>query len=225
MYKIETHLHTLYSSSCGQLTADEIVEGYLAAGYSGLILTDHYNRDTFRHLNIDTTGPEDKLAAFLTGYHKLLDAGEKKGLKIYRGAEVRFDGSWNDYLLYGYSDVLLTDPETVFTMGVEAFYKLVQKDGALLIHAHPYRNGGIPTTAAALDGVEVLNMNHHHDNRNDLALAFAQKHGLLETSGSDCHETAHIGNGGILVERLPENDRELVSLLRGRNYRLIGKND
>ncbi len=225
MYKIETHLHTLYSSSCGQLTAEEIVEGYLAAGYSGLILTDHYNRDTFCHLGMDTKGNGDKLAAFLTGYRRLLEEGARRGLKIYRGAEVRFDGSWNDYLLYGYSDELLTDPEAVFTMGVEAFYERVRADGALLIHAHPYRNGGIPTTAAALDGVEVLNRNHHHDNRNDLALAFAQKHGLLETSGSDCHETAHIGNGGILVEKMPENDRELVALLRSRNYRLIGNND
>lgn len=221
MFKIETHLHTCYSSACGELTADEIVRGYLAAGYSGLIVTDHYNRDTFRMFQMDTATPGNHLEAFLQGYEKLRQAGEKQGLKIYRGAEVRFDGKWNDYLLYGYSDELLRDPETVFTMGVEAFYEKCRADGALLIHAHPYRNGGTPTTADALDGVETRNMNHHHDNRNDLALAFAQAHGLLETSGSDCHETAHIGTGGILVEQLPADDRALVELLRSRNYKLI----
>lgn len=223
MFKIETHLHTCHSSACGQLTAEQIVEEYLAAGYCGLVLTDHYNRDTFHHLNVDTKAPGNKLEAFLTGYRKLKEAGEKHGLKIYRGAEVRFDGSWNDYLLYGYSDELLWDPEAIFTMGVEKFYPLVQADGALLIHAHPYRNGGAPTTAAALDGVEVLNMNHNHDNRNDLALNFAREHSLLETSGSDCHQKSHVGNGGILVEKLPENDRELVDMLRSGNYKLIGK--
>lgn len=223
MYKIETHLHTCHSSACGQMTAREIVDAYLEAGYSGLILTDHYNRDTFRHLNVDTKVPGNHLAAFLTGYRELARIGEKRGLKIFRGAEVRFDGSWNDYLLYGYSDELLQAPEAVFTMGVERFYELVKADGALLVHAHPYRNGGEPTTPAALDGVEVLNANQHHDNRNDLALTFARQHGLLETSGSDCHCLSHVGRGGILVDRLPENDAELVVLLRSGNYKLIGK--
>lgn len=223
MFKIETHLHTCHSSACGQMTAREIVDAYVEAGYSGLILTDHYNRDTFHFLNVDPAGDTDRLAAFLTGYRELVRVGEKRGLKVYRGAEVRFDGSWNDYLLYGYSDQLLQDPEAVFTMGVERFYELVKADGALLIHAHPYRNGGQPTTAAALDGVEVLNANHHHDNRNDLALSFAQQHQLLQTSGSDCHCTNHVGTGGILVEKMPENDAELVALLRSGNYKLIGK--
>lgn len=221
MFKVETHLHTCDSSACGQLTAEQIVEGYLAAGYNGLIVTDHYNRDTFRMLGRDTTGSGDFLGAFLTGYEKLKALGTQKGLNIYRGAEVRFDGSWNDYLLYGYCDELLRDPEAVFTMGVEAFYEKCKAVGALLIHAHPYRNGGQPTTAKALDGVEVRNMNHHHDNRNDLALAFAEENDLLQTGGSDCHETAHIGNGGILVDALPEDDRALVALLRSRKYKLI----
>lgn len=223
MFKIETHLHTNLSSACGQLSPRQIAEGYHAAGYSGLIVTDHFNRDTFRFLGVDTQGVQDKLAAFLTGYRELLREGEALGLKIYRGAEVRFDGSWNDYLLYGYSDRLLQDPEAIFTMGVERFYERVKADGALLIHAHPFRNGGIPTAAAALDGVEVLNTNRHHDNRNELALRFAREHGLLETAGSDCHETAHIGNGGILMEKLPKTDEELVVLLRSGNYKLFGE--
>ena len=223
MFKIETHLHTNFPSSCGQLTPEEIVEGYLAAGYSGLVLTDHYNRDTFRFLNVDTRTAQGSLEAFLTGYRELVSIAAKRGLKVYRGAEVRFDGSWNDYLLYGYSDRLLSDPEAVFTMGVERFYEQAKEDGALLIHAHPYRNGGQPTTAAALDGVEVRNTNHHHDNRNDLALDFALEHGLIQTCGSDCHEWAHVGKGGILVEQLPEDDRALVALLRSGKYDLIGK--
>lgn len=223
MFKIETHLHTCHSSACARMTARQIVDAYLAAGYHGLILTDHYNRDTFSFLNVDPAGDTDRLAAFLTGYRELARIGQKRGLKIYRGAEVRFDGSWNDYLLFGYSDELLRDPEAVFTMGVERFYELVKADGALLVHAHPYRNGSQPTTAAALDGVEVLNANHKHDNRNDLALRFARENGLLQTSGSDCHHPEFVGLGGILVEQLPENDQELVALLRSRNYKLIGE--
>lgn len=223
MFKLEMHLHTCHSSACGQLTARQIVDAYVDAGYSGLVLTDHYNRDTFRFLNVDTSKPGKHFDAFLTGYRELARIGERRGLKIYRGAEVRFDGSENDYLLYGYSDSLLQDPEAIFTMGVEHFYKLVQADGALLMHAHPYRNGGMPTSHETLDGVEVLNMNIQQNNRNEMALHFAIQHNLLKISGSDCHSNIHVGKGGILVEHLPENDRELVALLRSRNYELIGK--
>lgn len=223
MYKIETHLHTSLSSACGKLTPQQIVDGYLAAGYDALILTDHYNRDTFRMHNVDLDGEDDKLEVFLTGYRQLYQEGTARGLKIYRGAEVRFDGRDNDYLLYGYSDELLKDPASVFSMGVEQFYEKVKAEGALLIHAHPYRNGGQPTDPAALDGVEVINTHHKHDNRNDLALAFAVQHGLLQTAGSDCHEASHIGKGGILVESLPENEKELVALIRSGKYELMGK--
>lgn len=222
MFKIETHLHTKYCSECGELTAEEILDGYQAAGYSALIITDHYNRDTFRMLGRDTTIPGDHLKAYLEGYRRVKEEGEKRGIKVYRGAEVRFDGRENDYLLYGYSDELLQDPEAVFTMGVEAFYEKCRAEGTLLIHAHPYRNGGHPTTAAALDGAEVMNTHPGHNNRNQLALAFARENGLLETAGSDCHEKRHIGRGGILVEQLPEDEKGLVALLRSRNYQLFG---
>lgn len=221
MFKIETHLHTLYTSACAIISAKEIVDGYLAAGYSGLIVTDHYSWDTFRHLHMDTTPGQDKVEAFLTGYRMVKQEGEKRGLKVYRGAEVRFDGSWNDYLLYGFSDELLRDPESIFTMGVEAFYEKCKAEGALLVHAHPYRNGGSPTTPKALDGVEVLNANYDHDERNDLALAFAQKHGLLETAGSDCHGPKQVGKAGIAVDVLPDNEQELVAMLRSGNYQIF----
>lgn len=221
--KIELHLHTRYVSSCGQLTAEEIVEGYHQAGYSGLVVTDHFNRDTFQMLGLDTKADIDHLKAYLDGYEKVKQCAKKYGMKVYRGAEVRFDGSWNDYLLYGYSDELLHDPEKIFTEGVEAFYKRCRAEGALLVHAHPYRNGGMPTTPKALDGVEVCNMHPGHNNRNELALAFARENGLLEIAGSDCHEKCHIGRGGILVEQLPANEKELVTLLRAKNYRLFRK--
>lgn len=222
MYKIETHLHTLYTSACAIISAKEIVDGYLAKGYSAVIVTDHYSRDTFHHLNKDTAPGPDKVEAFLTGYRMVKEEGERRGLRVYRGAEVRFDGSWNDYLLYGFSDQLLSDPESIFTMGVEAFYERCKTDGAILIHAHPYRNGGNPTTPKALDGVEVFNANIHHEERNELALEFANRYDLLQTAGSDCHGVNQVGDAGIEVEQLPADEKALVALLRSRKYKLFG---
>jgi len=107
MYKIELHLHTKYSSECGQMSAEDLIAGYKAVGYSGIVVTDHFNRDTFRMLAIDPASGIDRLTPFLEGYRRMKEAGERQGIKIYRGAELRFDGSFNDYLFYNYPDSLL----------------------------------------------------------------------------------------------------------------------
>ena len=91
MYKIETHMHTNHVSKCGWLTAQELAAGYKAAGYDAVVVTDHFNRTTFDYLGIDTTAPGDKVHAFLEGYRRMAEAGEKVGLKVFKGAELRFD--------------------------------------------------------------------------------------------------------------------------------------
>jgi histidinol phosphatase-like PHP family hydrolase len=221
MYKIETHLHTVYSSRCGHLDAETIVDRYLEKGYNGIIVTDHFNRITCEFLNADDTRPDHAAQLFLQGYQRLREEGLRKGMQIYKGAEFRFDGSDNDYLVIGYPDELLYDPDRIFREGLPAFSRRCREAGALLIQAHPYRGNCTPADPQYLDGVEVLNRNPNWDNHNDWALEFAHKHGLIQTSGSDCHKTYQIGNGGILTETLPESDAELMALLRSRNYTLI----
>ena len=136
MYRIETHLHTTHSSECGWLDAAALAEAYQKAGYAALAITDHYNRDTFQYLGVDTTAPGDKVGAFLNGYDKLREACGKRGITVYKGAELRFDECCNDYLLYNYPNELLEDPETVFRMGIAAFAPLAREAGALLVQAH-----------------------------------------------------------------------------------------
>ena len=113
MYKIETHLHTTYISHCGWLGAQAIMKAYSAAGYDAICVTDHYNRDTFDYIEMDLSTPGSKTRDFLLGYHRLKREGEKYGIRVYAGAELRFDDSQNDYLLYGFHDELLADPERV----------------------------------------------------------------------------------------------------------------
>lgn len=222
MHKIETHLHTTYVSRCGRLESAEIVAAYKAAGYSALIVTDHYNRTTFDYLGIDPAAPGDKVGAFLEGYRLVREEGEKQGIRVFKGAELRFDESENDYLLYGWQDALLAEPEEIFRMGIAAFSPIARGQGALLIQAHPYRHGCTPAIARYLDGVEVYNSNPRHDSRNDLAQGYAQEFGLIATAGSDCHRTEDIALAGILSERLPSDSMEMMRLLRSRNYTLLG---
>lgn len=45
-YIYETHLHTSEGSACGRSRAIDIVDAYKAAGYTGIIITDHFSTAT-----------------------------------------------------------------------------------------------------------------------------------------------------------------------------------
>ena len=221
MYKIETHLHTNHVSKCGHLSASEIVKGYADAGYSALIVTDHYNRTTFDFIGIDPAAPGDKLTPFLDGYRRVREEAEKVGIRVFRGAELRFDECDNDYLFYGWLDDVLAEPEEVFRMGIAGFAPMARAAGGLIIQAHPYRRSCTPAIARYLDGVEVRNMNPRHDSHNDRAEAYAEEYGLIRTSGSDCHRTEDIGLGGIVTNYLPSDVLSMTRLIRSRRFELL----
>ena len=221
MYKIETHLHTVTVSKCAHLEPEVLIRGYREAGYDGIIVTDHYNRTTFEYLGISTTGPEDKAEAFLTGYRAMAELGEKAGIRVFKGAEIRFDESENDYLIYGFADDLLREPEELFRMGIAAFSSLARAEGVLVVQAHPYRKQCTPAIAQYLDGVEVRNMNPRHDSRNALAQEYAEQFGLLGLAGSDCHRTEDIGLSGICTQELPSDSMGMMRLIRSRRYTLL----
>lgn len=214
MYKIETHLHTCHSSPCGKVDADTICRLYAEAGFSGIIVTDHFFRYTCSPYAWGI--PYDQFfSKFIEGYHRLRQAAQPYGIKIYKGAEVRFDGSVNDYLLYNYPDDLLQDPDAVFSMGLERFYALCRDAGALLIQAHPFRGKCTVADPRFVDGIEVANMNPRAQNQNQLAQEFAEQNPqLILTCGSDFHRLEDVGCGGIITETLPKNEAELVQLLR-----------
>ena len=224
MYKIELHLHTALVSPCGKLSASEIADGYAAAGYDGVVVTDHYKRKTFEYIGIDPSDSTvDRLGAFLAGYEAVCAECEKRGIRVYRGAEITFDGSPNDYLVFGWPDSLLADPEKVISMGLADFSAESRKAGALLVQAHPYRGRCTPADPEYLDGAEVLNAHPRHDDKNSDALAFAEKNCLIKTAGSDCHRTEDIGRAGILCETLPTDEEELVRIIRSGDYTIFGK--
>lgn len=223
MYKIELHLHTKYASGCGKMDAEEIVRAYAKAGYSGIVVTDHYNRNTIWYPQMLPLGND--LHGFLEGYYRVKKAGESLGLKVYRGAEIRFDESPNDYLLYNYPDELLTNPDALFSLSLEKFIRLSRCAGALLIQAHPCRNSSSvtchPAKAELLDGVEVCNLCIGNTNHNEKALAFAKANPqLIRTQGSDCHRPEGVALAGIECRFLPEDDAALAEMLRNGEFTL-----
>lgn len=224
MYKIETHLHTKSGSSCGHLSAEAIIAGYKEAGYSAICVTDHFSRYNFGKMGWPTNKEDWSVDRLLEGYRQVAALGKEAGITVYRGAEVRFDGSPNDYLLYNYPLSLLEDPEAVFAMGLAAFYARCQEAGALLIQAHPNRETSTPGDLRYLDGLEVLNTHprHENDNHKTQALLETAPH-LIGLGGSDCHQLPDIAGGGIQADVLPKDEAAFVQLLRSKNFQLLGK--
>ena len=65
-FKLDIHVHTSETSSCGQVSAQEAVRLYEQAGYDGIIITDHYHREYFNSLGNLTWN--DKIDCYLKGY-------------------------------------------------------------------------------------------------------------------------------------------------------------
>ncbi len=223
MYKIETHLHTPDVSPCGVVDARTIVDRYAAAGYAALVVTDHYRLDVFRRLGLDPDSGEGMFDAFLEGYRKVKYYADQAGLVTLYGAELQFAENHNDYLLYGFPKELMEHPGEVCRMGVAAFSQLARQHGAMLIQAHPYRTGCVPIAPHLLDGVEAINRHDVHNNRNTLAMDFADRFSLRKTSGGDFHDPQDRCIAGLDAQWLPGSNEEFVKLLRSGQYRLLGQ--
>ena len=221
-FKTELHCHSSIVSYCGHITPKEIVERYVAHGYTSLVLTDHINSATF--LPKKYSGGEDwqeRVDFFLSGYEALHREAAGK-LNVLLGAEVRVDEhSSTDILLYGVTEEILREMEVVFDDDNLGFCKRAREMGLLVCQAHPFRNDIRVLNPEVLDGVEIYNGNPRIDSRNDIARLWAKRHGLIATSGTDTHHADRPINGGIATDTAITSNEELLAILRSGNYRLL----
>jgi hypothetical protein len=211
-HRIETHAHTRLVSPCGRLSPEELVDAYIEADYSGLIVTDHFvhSLPIFRRLR----SWRDRAHAALSGFRAVQRAARGKPLAVYPGFELTFtELPGNDFLVYGIEETLLFEMPDICRISPIQFKQLADAAGALVFQAHPYRGSG-PVDAALIDGVEVYNGNRRHDSGDEKAAAFADRHDLLTISGSDTHLHEDIGRGGICLPEQPRNIHELISWYR-----------
>ncbi len=211
-YLYETHLHTKEASACSQSTAEELVYAYKEAGYTGIMVTDHFYRG---NCAIDRAMPwEDWVEAFCKGYENAKTAGDSIGLQVFFGWEESHQGT--DFLIYGLDKEWLKQHPEVKEISVEEQYKLVHRDGGMVIHAHPYREAWyIPEIRLfpdSVDGVEIRNASHYgrsemEDGRSlydRQALEYALQYNLPQTGGSDIHSTNLLYGGMAFARKLTD---------------------
>ena len=72
MYKLELHCHSSEVSACASCSAQQLIDAYRAAGYSGIVSTNHINRGTFGKM--EDAPWEKKAEHFIAGYETLKKA-------------------------------------------------------------------------------------------------------------------------------------------------------
>jgi predicted metal-dependent phosphoesterase TrpH len=222
-YLYETHMHTSEASACASSTAREMVAMYKEAGYSGVIITDHFlNGNTC----VDRTLPWDKqIEDFLKGYEHAFKAGEELGIKVFLGWEYSYYG-WH-FLTYGLGKEWLLSHPDLLSWPPEVYFDRARQDGGFIIHAHPYREApyirGTKFFPEHVDAIEVINASHPDKSWNRKALDYAVKHHFPQTSGSDAHSVRDRFFGGMEFDTLLSSIEDLIAAIKSGKGRLLGE--
>ena len=225
MYKYELHAHTHECDPYALLSGCELAHLYKEAGYDGIVITDHYFDMFFSQWcagELEGASQMQQMQRWLKGFLSAREAGERIGITVLPGAEVRLDHCPNDYLIYGISeDFFYTAPRLDKQKSLEALLALMP-EGVCVVQAHPFRDGMSVQSPKGLFGMEVYNGGTERF-RNQLACSFAEHYQLAKTSGSDIHHISALAKGGIMTDRRICTPNDLSSVLRSGEYRLIEK--
>ena len=209
--KIELHAHTSETSGCGKMPAEELIGRFRGAGYDVIVITDHL---VGGHPEIPS---QERAEKWLKGYRAAKKAGDRIGIRVLLGAEVRFGSRHEDILIFGMKEEYAAWMYEIMDSEMEysEFYRTMKEKGLLVVQAHPFRKGLIRMDYGCLDGSEVYNGNARHDNKHDLAHEFGLAGGekFIKISGSDAHQTMDVARGGVISEKPISNNDELIAFL------------
>jgi hypothetical protein len=211
------------TSFCGRMYAEDIVEYYHREGYQGLVITDHFCKEFFKEqpeYKKDWAALADR---FLKGYRAASRRGSALGMDVILGLEFRSPDSERDTLVFGVDEDVVYRNAYGYEMGLEQFYNRFGAE-LLLIAAHPFRLdrrtgkqcGVLPQF---IHGMEVINGNSRHDNRDEQALEYCNaRPGFVRVSGSDAHRPLDLCAAYMSFNVRIRDSKALVAALKGGDY-------
>lgn len=212
------HAHTSEGSPCGHVPGIEVAREYKKKGFDAVVITNHFDEDLLRDFG---STDRERMERYLLGYRRAADEGERCGVRILFGMELRIVSGPEDFLLYGVTPDFVFEHPDLCQKTLLQVHDICRRAGALLIQAHPFRAPCSPQNAADLDGIEVHNAHPQHRNHNEMARQWASEnpHFIL-TSGSDYHDLDNPSLGGIVTEEDVSDCVELARLLREGRFTL-----
>lgn len=228
-YAYETHLHTCQGSACGRNTGAEMARACKEAGYTGIIVTDHFVYGNTAV--VDRSLPwSEWVELYCKGYEDAKAEGDKIGLQVFFGWEAAYNGT--EFLINGLSkEWLLTHPE-IKDCTIEEQFKLVHEGGGMVVHCHPFREESyipeirlFPDLVDAVEGVNathssVLSCSHNDPEFDVRAKAYAIEHNKPMTAGSDIH-SVNLIYGGIAFARRLEDSKDFVKAVMGAERSIL----
>ncbi len=194
--KIDLHVHTKERSECAHASEDEQIQAAITAGLDAIAITDHHK-----------FVPQARLDELNRQYAPF---------RILSGIEVTVEGE--DFLVLGLRDPLLERTDWLY----RDFHSFVQQRRGYMAWAHPYRYKS--NLYAALEqfiphAIEVHSPNTAPDDEGRIReLAARLQVPLL--SNSDAHTPERLGRYYNFFAESPQNDRDLVALLKAGQYEL-----
>lgn len=223
-YKYETHVHTKEGSACASGTGQEMVRAHIEAGYSGMIVTDHF-------FNGNTAVPADlpwesRVELFCQGYENAVEEAKGTGFHVFFAWEYSYRGT--DFLTYGLGKEFLLEHRDILDWSTEEYLDIVRDSGGFICHAHPFREAfyidALRLYPDRVNAVEVINASHADPRFNEKALVYAAKHNLIKFSGSDTHHIDALFGGGLEFDFEIKSMEEFIAAVNTRNYRLLEGN-
>lgn len=212
--KIELHVHTSEGSACAKEKAKDIVKAYQKLGVDGLVITNHYSKNTYERFK------DDLKNRYLRGYWNALTQAQDSSLKVFLGMELNLADHPNDYLIYGIDEDFIEKYPTLFNESLDQVVEIVHKVGGVIFQAHPLRTPCELKGAEILDGFE-FNYTPFHNNHNEDLKQWVLNHfnhfpHLQYICGSDCHGFESVGCQCFEIEESIQNNKELVIALKNK---------
>lgn len=218
LFKYETHCHTAQSSRCARADADNVVRFYASRGYAGIFITDHLASEKLNGYDW-----ADAIHKHSEGYNVAKKTAEECGIDVFYAWEFTAAGdAGTDFLTYGLDQTWLLNHPELFELTSKQYLELAAESGALLFHAHPFRESGyidmIRLLPRKVNGAEVINANRT-DFENSQAADYVQKYGLLPFAGSDNHAGSKQKRlCGVQTPRKAESIADWCSMIKSGQY-------
>jgi predicted metal-dependent phosphoesterase TrpH len=191
LIRVDLHSHTHFSKD-GLTTPEEFVRRNVAAGIDCIAVSDHNNIDGAREV--------ERLAPFRVIVSEEIKSSE---------------GEIIGYFLHDPVPRDMTPEETV---------QAIKAQGGLIGVPHPFdRARSSPLSTSALLRIlpdvqilEVYNARNMLQADNKRAEAFAARHGLIRSAGTDAHTRMEIGHTFVEMPNFSDRDDFLAALRAGR---------
>lgn len=212
-FKTELHTHSKPVSECSEIVPERIIELYKQKDADAIVLTNHFAPSHFEKK------PKEEVIDFWLGdYYALKTIGEKHGITVILGMEIRFTENHNDYLVYGIDEDDVRIAAEFIDKGIDTFYKEFKNDRNVILQAHPFRDGMVLANPKSIDGVEVFNIHPHHNSRISLASEYAKENNFLVSGGSDFHHEGHQGGCFMRTRKKPKDSFDIAKIIKEKDF-------